>query len=155
RLTKKVSRETGLTLLYALERGIEATFQLEDTELSGEMLPDEDGHARMLLVESAEGGAGGLRRLVEEEGMLAVVAAKALEIAHFAPDTGEDQGGRLSDDLADADEQARCVQACYDCLLSYSNQPYHRLIDRHQVVGLLRALATSTTRQANAPKPDV
>jgi len=143
RMANRVSREAGITLLYALERAMEATFQLEDTELAGEMLPDEDGRARMLLVESAEGGAGVLRRLVEEEHLMAQVAVKALDIAHFDPTSGVDLGARLTDE---ADEQARCVQACYDCLLSYSNQPAHRLVDRHQIVGLLRELAAATTR---------
>src|SRR5262249_3608189 len=39
----------------------------------------------------------------------------------------------------------RCERGCYDCLLSYTNQTDHYLIDRHAVVDLLRELAGSTT----------
>src|SRR5262249_15716892 len=142
RLAQQVDEhdDTALALLYALERGIEATFQLEDSELTGELLPDTDHHGRMRFIESAEGGAGVLRRLVEEPDALAAVATKALEIAHFDPVTGEDLGAHLRDE---AEQQARCVQACYDCLLSYSNQPSHTRIDRHRAVGLLRDLAAA------------
>jgi hypothetical protein len=69
------------------------------------------------------------------------VAAKALDIAHFDPVTGDDRGGELTDE---ADQPTRCVQACYDCLLSYSNQPAHARIDRHRAVGILLGLATAT-----------
>src|SRR5690606_15392263 len=128
RLARKVEPAVGVTLMYALERAMEAVFQLEDTELSSEPLPDEERHGRMLFIESAEGGAGALRRMVAEPRLMAEVAHKALEIAHFDPETGEDRGGELTDEVG---QVTRCVQGCYECLLSYSNQPQHRVIDRH------------------------
>jgi ATP-dependent helicase YprA (DUF1998 family) len=139
RLARKATREEAISLLYALERGIEATFQLEDSELTGELLPDLDEQGRMLFIESAEGGAGVLRRLVEQSGALGEVAAKALEIAHFDPETGDE----APQDVADADD--RCVQGCYDCLLSYSNQPFHKLVDRHLIVDVLLELVGART----------
>ncbi|MEV4810081.1 DEAD/DEAH box helicase [Micromonospora avicenniae] len=141
RLTRKARYEEAVSLLYALERGIEATFQVEDSELTGELLPDLDEQGRMLFIESAEGGAGVLRRLVEEPGAISQVAAEALRIAHFDPETGEE----APQDVANGDD--RCVQGCYDCLLSYSNQPYHRLINRHLIVNLLLELAGARTTQ--------
>ena len=74
--------------MYALERGIEAAFQLEDSELDSELLPGRtrDRRSRMLLIESAEGGAGVLRRLQAEPARLARAAPMALEIAHFDPE---------------------------------------------------------------------
>ena len=88
---------------------------------SGERLPDDPRQGRMLFSEAAEGGAGVLRRLQAEPDALATAARKALEIAHFDPDTG--------DDLRPCAEGARerCEKACYDCLLSYSNQWDHEL----------------------------
>jgi ATP-dependent helicase YprA (DUF1998 family) len=149
RLAHKVDEETAFSLLYAIERGIEATFQVEDSELTGELLPDPDHRGRMLFIESAEGGAGVLRRLVDEPDKLSEVAAKALDIAHFDPATGEDRGTGLVDET---DQHTRCVQACYDCLLSYTNQPYHAKIDRHRVVGLLRDLVEANARAPETPR---
>ncbi|WP_454198091.1 DEAD/DEAH box helicase [Nocardia sp. Marseille-Q1738] len=137
RLAHSVTDAQATTLRYALERGIEAEFQLEDSELSSEALPDPNGHARMLFTESAEGGAGVLRRLHAEPGALARAARRALEIAHFdadGNDLGKAEGAR-----------ERCEKACYDCLLSYGNQGEHELINRHDVLNLLRELATSET----------
>ena len=136
RLATRVSDELEASLRAALERGIEAAFQLEDSELAGERLPDDQGQGRMLFSEAAEGGAGVLRRLHAEPNALATAARKALEIAHFDPDTGEDL-----DHAPKARE--RCEKACYDCLLSYSNQWDHELVDRHLVRDLLITLASS------------
>ena len=66
RLSAAVSPETAVTAAIALERGIEAAFQLEDSELSSEGLPDPERRGRALFIESAEGGAGVLRRLVDD-----------------------------------------------------------------------------------------
>lgn len=137
RLESSVNEMEAATLRYALERGIEATFQLEDSELASEPLPDLDNRARMLLTESAEGGAGVLRRLVAEPDALARAARTALEIAHFDPETGEDRGHAEG-------ARERCERACYDCLLSYGNQHWHSLIDRHAVRDLLLRLTHAT-----------
>ena len=107
----------------------------KSSELAVEALPSNTGdHAwsRLLFFEAAEGGAGVLRRLATEDGQLRQVARKALEILHFDPDTGEDLQ-RAPHAIED------CAQACYDCLLSYSNQWDHQHLDRHRVVDLLRA----------------
>ncbi len=49
---------------------------------------------------------------------------------HVDPTTGEDASGA-------------CEKACYDCLLSFYNQPYHDLLDRRQVVPFLSSLLDS------------
>ncbi len=94
-LAEPVPTETAISLQYALERGIEAVFQLEDSELDSEPLPPDNGpdRLRMLFIESAEGGAGVLRRLQSDRDALARVAREALHIAHFDADTGDDLGG--------------------------------------------------------------
>jgi ATP-dependent helicase YprA (DUF1998 family)/very-short-patch-repair endonuclease len=136
RLAEPVPAEVAVTVRYALERGIEAAFQLEDAELTSQALPDSAGRGRMLFVESAEGGAGVLRRLHDEPGALAQVAKEALQIIHVDPATGADL------DRAPGARE-RCERGCYDCLLSYTNQPDHTAIDRLAAVPLLRALAGS------------
>ena len=140
RLADPVPEATAVTLRYALERGIEATFQLEDAELASEDLPDADGRGRMLFIERAEGGAGVLRQLHDQSGVLADVATKALEIIHVDPATQADLGH------ADGATE-RCELGCYDCLLSYTNQLFHPVIDRHTVVPLLTRLAGARTTE--------
>jgi superfamily II DNA/RNA helicase len=147
RLADPVDEPTAVSLAYALERGIEATFQLEDAELTSELLPDPAGRARILFVESAEGGAGVLRRLVQEKDKLAQAARTALDICHFDPDTGADTA------TADGGGREPCRLGCYDCLLSYANQRYHAAIDRHLVRDLLLRLAGATVTITGQPQP--
>jgi hypothetical protein len=126
--------EAITSLQYALQRGIEAAFQLEGQELSSEAL-GAGARRRILFWEAAEGGAGVLRRLVEEPDALALVARTALAICHF------DAAG---DAATDAHE---CARACYRCLLSYSNQPFHAAINRHSIRAILEELAQSQVTQ--------
>jgi hypothetical protein len=128
------------SLQYALERGIAAVFQLEEQELTSELL----GHAqqrRILFWEASEGGAGVLRRLVEEPGGFARAAYAALEICHFDPVSG--------DDALPADHE--CARACYRCLLSYSNQQSHSLLNRFSVREGLIELARASAVVEQAP----
>ena len=146
RLAQAVPDEVATSLRYALERGIEAAFQLEDVELTSEALPDDQHCGRMLFTESAEGGAGVLRRLQAEPDALAVAARTALSIAHFDPDTGED--------ISRAEPGSeRCEKACYDCLLSYSNQFEHAAIDRHLIRDLLLRFASGSTSVSASDVP--
>ncbi|MEY9956697.1 protein kinase [Streptacidiphilus sp. MAP5-52] len=134
-LAQPVEKETALSLMYALERGIEAEFELEDSELTSELLPPNDGpRDRILFAESAEGGAGVLRRLQAEPGALARAAREALRITHFAHD-GSDLGGIAG---------RPCARGCYDCLLTYANQLDHQAIDRHLIPELLLRFAHGT-----------
>ncbi|MFF4565730.1 DEAD/DEAH box helicase [Streptomyces sp. NPDC001435] len=145
RLAEPVDEITTVSLRYALERGIEAHFQLEDSELESEDLPDDERRGRTLFVESAEGGAGVLRRLYDDENALALVAKEALRIIHY------DEDGKDLDRADGAPE--RCELGCYDCLLSYSNQGFHRRIDRHRAAPWLVALAKSRTRDDSRVTP--
>ncbi|MDQ1029726.1 serine/threonine protein kinase/superfamily II DNA/RNA helicase [Streptomyces umbrinus] len=140
-LDEPLQEPVALSLMYALERGIEAAFELEDVELSSELLPPDDGpRGRILFTEAAEGGAGVLRRLQAEEDALAKAARYALSICHFGPD-GKDKG----------DEEHRpgraCALGCYECLLTYGNQLNHALINRHSVKDLLVRLASAKARR--------
>lgn len=133
RWSTAMSTEEAITLQYALERGMEVNFQLEDSELDSILLPDPQNRGRLLFVESAEGGAGVLRRVNAEPMALAQAARAALELMHVDPDTGEERPGA-------------CLRGCYRCLLSYGNQLVHEQIDRRLAVTRLQSLASSSAR---------
>jgi hypothetical protein len=130
------------SLQYALQRGIEAVFQVEEQELASERV-GEGVQRRILFWEAAEGGAGVLSRLLEEPDALARVARAALEICHSDPETGTERAAEAHD----------CGHACYRCLLSYSNQPDHALLDRHLVSPLLHLLTHQPTSSTLPPTP--
>lgn len=134
---QKISENAILSFLTGLKSGIQAAFQLEDSELAAEALPNDQDPRYLLLYEAAEGGAGVLRRLVEENGALAKAAHHALEILHFDPATGED---KKRPEGASED----CVKACYQCMLHYGNQSLHDRLDRHLAKPLLMALAAAS-----------
>jgi ATP-dependent helicase YprA (DUF1998 family)/very-short-patch-repair endonuclease len=125
------------SLAAALKAGIQAVFQLEETELAVEPLPSRDFRHLILFYESAEGGAGVLRQLVTDRDAFAEVARTALDLCHFERLTGADlrrAPGAKED----------CEAACYDCLLSYQNQADHRLLDRKLIKDRLLDLAAAT-----------
>ncbi len=135
--------EVMASLQAALKRAIGSLFQLEDDELAAEPLPDTTNRQLLLFYEAAEGGAGVLRRLVDDPTTLAQVAREALRLCHFDPDTGEDQrrAPRARED---------CEAACYDCLLSYSNQQEHACLDRQAIRGVLMELAQAQVQASPA-----
>lgn len=145
-LEKAPDRAVMSSLQAAIKNAIQVTYQLEDGELAAEPLPDPDTRRLILLYESAEGGAGILRQLVEDPRALARIAREALQICHFDPDTGDDRR-RAPGTKED------CGAACYDCMMSYSNQREHELLDRHLIRDLLLQLAAAEVHPAPAEVP--
>ncbi|MFG0319180.1 MAG: DEAD/DEAH box helicase [Planctomycetota bacterium JB042] len=127
---EKLEKEEMASLQAALKAAIQVTFQLEESELAAEPLPVPADRRLLLFYESAEGGAGVLRRLVSEPSLFGRVVRNALDVCHFDPETGED---RRHAEHATED----CAAACYDCLMSYMNQPDHSAVDRFKIRDLL------------------
>ena len=126
-----LSESSMTTLQYALKRGIEAVYQLEESELVAEPLPNRDSRQSILFFEAAEGGAGVLTRIATEPGALAEVTAKALEILHFQrPADGQPWARATLVEELTPEGLSLCEAGCYRCLLSYYNQPDHPAIDR-------------------------
>lgn len=132
------------SLASGLKRAIQLVFQLEEQELAVDFLPSSDRRRVLLFYEASEGGAGVLRRLVADPEAMARVGRRALEVCHFNPETGGDlrrAPGARED----------CEAACYDCLMSYVNQPDHRLLDRVLIKDTLLTLARSHVEVSPGP----
>jgi len=125
---------------------IQVEYELEERELAVERLPSEDEPRLLLFYEASEGGAGVLRRLIEEPRALGKVAERALVLCHFDPATGED---RRRADRAKED----CEAACYDCLLSYQNQRDHKMLDRHEIKDILVRLMNAIVEASPTAYP--
>jgi len=126
--------EAMASLQSALKSAIQVVFQLEEDELAVEPLPSFDDRKVLLAYESAEGGAGVLRRLVDagdEPDLWRRIAEEALRRCHYDPVSVQDTTfGNVEP----------CEAACYDCLLSYRNQPDHQKLDRTYIKTLLADL---------------
>jgi hypothetical protein len=126
-----------MTLLYAIKRGIQFVYQVEEQEVAAELI-GKDENRRLLFWEAAEGGTGVWERLIEEPGAFAALARQALQVCHFDPDTGEEEAGH---------EPRRCAVACYECLLSYANQLEHHHLDRRLIREFLVRLGRGVASQ--------
>jgi very-short-patch-repair endonuclease len=141
-LSERVALAAGLRA--ALKNAIQVRYNLEESELASEVLPSRKDPRYLLLYEASEGGAGVLRRLIQDPDALGGVARTALELCHFDPDNGEDlyrAPGGYED----------CVAACYDCLMSYQNQPDHLVLNRHLLRDHLLAFAGAKIDASPSP----
>lgn len=151
-----LSLETMATLQAALKRGIEMTFQIEESELVAEPLPTQDDRKSLMFYESAEGGAGVLTRLANEPRSLAEVASAALSLMHFEKPTEQWSVEALEGLERKQNGLSICEAGCYQCLLSYFNQPDHDNINRRDsdALKLLVAMANSEVYMAKAVRVD-
>lgn len=149
-----LSLEAMATLQAALKRGIEMSFQIEESELVAEPLPNTDERCALMFYEAAEGGAGVLSRIANNPDSLAQVASHALRLMHH----NQPKAAWKLEDLPELEQLDShgdhiCEAGCYQCLLSYFNQPDHQNINRRNAdaLKLLVALANAeVTSQAPA-----
>jgi hypothetical protein len=126
--TSEQSETFLITLQYALEAAIREVYKLEEDELDSERLGENKYY---LFWEASEGGAGVLSQLLKSPTSFQRVAELALDICHF-------QAGQ--------DLKPDCVNACYQCLLTYRNQFDHPSIERHLLKGTLESLLSSQVK---------
>ncbi|HBT76589.1 MAG TPA: hypothetical protein DEB39_06600 [Planctomycetaceae bacterium] len=132
---ESLTEEEMISLQAALKRAIQNRYQLEESELAALPLPDENERRSILLYESSEGGAGILKQLLNPNEFHAMIV-ESLRVAHFDPESGRDN-------LRAENARENCEAACYDCLMSYSNQRDHQKIDRHTIRDILMELKTA------------
>ncbi len=130
--SEELPAERFASLQSALRCSIERLYSLEELELSTFALPNDSDRKILFFYEASEGGAGVLQDLLAPNAFQEVVC-EALRICHFDPDSGADLGK-----AEHATEP--CDAACYDCLLSYSNQRDHKILDRQAIKELLLQL---------------
>jgi Lhr-like helicase len=150
---QSLNKETMATLQAALKRGIEMTYQIEESELVAEALPTQDDRKAIMFYEAAEGGAGVLTRLATEPQALAQVAAAALKLLHH----NEPNSPWKFDELpaleqVDKNGHHICEAGCYQCLLSYFNQPDHDNINRRNEDALQLLVAMANAQVVAAPQ---
>jgi Lhr-like helicase/very-short-patch-repair endonuclease len=131
-LDKELQENESLqtTLQYALQRGCEQIFQLEETEIAAERIGSGE-HRAILFYETGEGEIGALRRFVQESQTISSIAREALDICHY-DETGKD----LFEE---------CHAACYRCLMSFSNQFDVEKLNRKKILPWLLTLSNSKT----------
>lgn len=142
--SESLSDDQKIAVQYALKRGIAIAFQLEDNELAVEPLPSAADRRLLLFFENSEGGAGALRRFAMDTTSFRNAVREALDVCHYDPDTGDDLNHAKHAIRIGSAEPERCEHACYDCLLSYSNQPDHLVLDRHKAKDVLIGLRDAT-----------
>lgn len=115
------------TLLYALKRAVESTFQAESNEI-GAFVMGETEHPNILLFEAAEGSLGILSQVARDPEAFMNIVKEAYRTCWF--ENGEDVH-------PDAPESP---VASYDDLLSYYNQRDHDKINRFEIKEALELL---------------
>jgi len=118
-----------ISLAYALKRGVETVFQVEESEI-GVWIMGKKEEPNIMIYESAEGSLGIVSQLILTPSRLMEVYKAAYRAMHFDPETLEDTRPDLP-------------KATYDDLLSYYNQPHHDKLDRHGIKSALEQLMMS------------
>lgn len=122
----QLGKEGVVSLTYALKRAIERVFQVEESEIDVWFLGSEESR-NILVYESSQGSLGILSQLIEDSRKLREVFREAYRVIQYDPDAKEDM----------APDKPK---ASYDDLLSYYNQRYHELLDRHSIKEALELL---------------
>jgi hypothetical protein len=117
-----LTRDGVLSLMYALKRAIENTFQIESSELGCQPMGGSDT-PNLFLYEASEGSLGVLSELANDKDAFQQVVAEAIRLCKF-------------------DDPLQTGRATYDDLLSYYNQPHHLVVDRFLIQDALNKMAS-------------
>jgi superfamily II DNA/RNA helicase len=122
----ELTEDGVISLTFALKRAIERVFQIEESEVNVWFMGPEDSR-NILVYESSEGSLGILSQLIENTDRLRQVFTEAYKVIHYDPETKQDT-------------KPDKPKASYDDLMSYYNQRYHEMLDRHSIKAALELL---------------
>jgi ATP-dependent helicase YprA (DUF1998 family) len=105
-----------LSLLYALLEGSTAALGISRNDLDGVVF-GQSPLPQVLIYDNVPGGAGYARRIGEDFDRVLPAALATVSDCECGPET-----------------------SCYECLRSYSNQPYHDLLSREAALRILEQL---------------
>jgi superfamily II DNA/RNA helicase len=117
-----------ISLSYALKRGIERLFQVEESEIGVQVMGNRS-NPNILIYEASEGSLGILSQLILEPAKLKKLFAESYRCMHFDPDTREE-----------TDLGKSLPHASYQDLLSYYNQREHEILNRYDIRQALETL---------------
>lgn len=129
-----LNRNGVVTLMYALKRAIEQTFQIEGNEL-GACVMGKDDSPNIFLYESSQGSLGVLSQFCRDIEAFHNVVKQAIELCNFTDASYKES-------------------ASYNDLLSYYNQRDHERIDRFLIQEALQTLTTATVELKGALQED-
>lgn len=110
-----------ISLSYALKRGIEVLFQVEESEIGISIVGNKES-PNVLIYESAQGSLGILSQLVSEPEKLKELFRVTYSCMHFDPET-----------RTETERGKELPKASYEDLLSYFNQRHHEILNRNEI----------------------
>jgi superfamily II DNA/RNA helicase len=124
----KLTSDQVTSLSYAIKRGIEQLFQVEENEIGVRVMGTTE-KPNILIYEASEGSLGILSQLIHEPVRMKELFRESYRCMHFDPETKQET--ELGKTLP---------KASYQDLLSYYNQREHDILDRHQIKDVLEQL---------------
>lgn len=116
------------SLSFAIKRGIERLFQVEENEIGIRVMGTMD-KPNILIYEASEGSLGILSQLIQEPVRMKELFIESYRCMHFDPITKNE-----------TDFGKSLPKASYQDLLSYYNQKDHDILDRRQIKDVLEQL---------------
>lgn len=126
-LIRCASREEAYSVMESLRKGAAQVLEMEQEDLQLLAVP-RDGELHMFLYDPMPGGSGLLDQMITR---FDEVVAAAQELVSGCPGV--------------------CKTACIDCLLHFRNAYYHRHLNRHTALGILRQLGGRLALQNDIP----
>jgi superfamily II DNA/RNA helicase len=123
-----LSPDQVTSLSYAIKRGIERLFQVEENEIGVRVMGTKE-KPNILIYEASEGSLGILSQLIQEPVRMKELFTESYRCMHFDPNTREE-----------TDFGKSLPKASYQDLLSYYNQRDHDILNRREVKEVLEQL---------------